>query len=268
MRDVASAGKVYIADFHKTIKELAEFGTRGMQPIAAYLHAMVKGVKLTGRGEKYAEDSVNLDRDSGTNREGLYRQFEVVNPENILSTNWHPKFQINSWCSVTDHYVAAGIVKMRAYFGQINYMFRMFVPSDKILNGCAFANVVLRKPTVDPHRGQSYVGMRDEETYVGDKHFVSLNYLNATAVALSALDVNDMPIMNPSQVRKNMKFKPKNYKLLFSEKRPDQVERLYCIDLHKERLDIEYDTIEDDNHSTKVFEKKVLEHHTDCAMYL
>lgn len=269
MRDVVDQGKVYIADFRTTIKELAEFGTGGMQPIASYVHAVVKGVKLTGRGEKYAEKTTELVSFQGTNRQPV-RESEIQNPDNILCNNWHPRFQINSWCKVTDYYIhnTSDVVTKKSYFGQVNYFFRMFVPSDGILNGCAFANIMLRAPKLDKHRATSYIGMDDAQSYVGDKHFVSLNYLDSTAVALSAMDVAGLPLVNPSQVRKNMKYKPKKYKLHFSEKKPEEVDRLYCIELHKEREGLEYSTIEEDNDGTKIFEAKVLEHHRACALLL
>lgn len=144
----------------------------------------------------------------------------------------------------------------------------MFIPSDNILNGCAFANITLRTSKLDKHRLTSYVGMNDNQTYVGDKHFVALNYIDSTAVALSAMDEDGLPMINPSQVRRNMKYKPKKYTLHFSKKLPVEVSRLYCIDLHKERLDIDYDTVEDDRHNTKVFEEKVLQHHRECSLLL
>ena len=271
MRDTVSLGKVYVADFPTIIRELAEFGVTGKQSIASYVHGIVKGVKLTGRGEQYAEETVEEVDNGGTNRVGLYREFQVQKPDNILKESWHPTFQVNSWCRVTDYYVnGAKRVVPRLYFGQINYMFRVFVPSDAILNGCAFANVMLRKVVEDPRRGNHcYVGMNDAQTYVADKHFVSLNYVDSTAVALSALDVEGLPIMNPSQVRKNMKFAPKDYKLLFSDKRSNELDRLYFIDLHKERLGIEYySSIEEDCQNTKVFENQVLAHHANRALFL
>jgi hypothetical protein len=65
-----------------------------------------------------------------------------------------------------------------------------------------------------------------------------------------------------------MRFAPKKYKLHFSTKKSDEVNRLYFIELHKERLDVQYSTIEEDLQKTKVFEDKVLQHHHDCALYL
>jgi hypothetical protein len=102
MRDVVDLGKVYIADFRTTIKELAEFGTRGMQPIASFVHAIVKGVKLTGRGEKYAEKALALVDYRGTARQPV-RRSEIHNPDNILCESWHPRFQVLMlFCLIVD----------------------------------------------------------------------------------------------------------------------------------------------------------------------
>jgi hypothetical protein len=262
MRDVVDPAILYIADFTGIIRELAEFGTSQMHPLAGFIHGIVKGVKLTGRGVKMAEETV--DEIIGDSRE-----FRVTNPENILKDNWHYRFQVNSWCHITDHYVYNRTITSRTYYGQINYMFRMFVPSDNILHGCAFANMCVRRVSCDERRGgEHYVSMNDGQSYVADKHFVSLNYIESTAVATSALDELELPLMNPSSVRKNMKFSPKQYKLHFSNKSSNELRRLYFIDLHKERQNIEYGTVEDDEHNTKVFEDKVLQHHEQCGRLL
>eukprot|EP01034_Spumella_vulgaris_P021783 gene21783-27849_t len=267
MANIVSQAKIYIADFDTIIRELAEFGTKNKQPIASHIAAMVKGVKLTGRGESFAEKSVAVRAVQGNAQ--AVRAIRIENDANILCENWHDRFQVNSWCRVQDFYIQTiapkkgavdqalvFVTKKKVYFGQINYMFRAYVPSDRILNGCAFANVMLRKPTMDKKRGHNYVGMNDDETYFGDKHFVSLNYVDSTAVALSALDENGYPVMNPNQVRKNMKFTPKDYKLKFSPNASEDLSRLYFIEMHKERLELAYDLIESDSNGTKVFEDK------------
>eukprot|EP01034_Spumella_vulgaris_P021769 gene21769-27829_t len=199
--EFVDAAVVFIKDFSTIIRELAEFG-----------------VKLTGRGCKYAEDTFVFTE---TVRYGQQRERAfTVKADNVLKDNWHLHFQTNS--------------------------------CDPILHGCPFANITLRRATQDAKRGgHHYVDMNDSQTYVGDKQFISLNYVDSTAVALSALDQHSLPVMNPSQVRRNMKFAPKDYKLMFSKVRSDELERLYFIELHKERLNIEYSTVEDDHQKTK-----------------
>ena len=132
------------------------------------------------------------------------------------------------------------------------------MPSDKTIHGAAFANIVLRKVSQDALKSCYYVSaVDDKDSLYADKQFVSLNYVESTAVAINALDRDGYPILNPATAIKCLKDSIKDYPLKLSKKAPSETVRLDLIELHKERRDMSYETLLSDKES-RVFEPAVL----------
>ncbi len=269
MSDVVDVGSVFLSDFDTVIEQLASLAFGKRQPLATFTHAVVKGVEMSARGSKFVEPA-RLVREnlSGTNGVGLSERYLIQNTLNKLQDNWYPQQQINSWCKVTDYFVRYNrdnkqVIK-KHYLAQFNYFFRMSIPCDKMLDGVAFANAVLRTADFSPVRGCYQIPIRandGDHTYYPHKQFIPLNYVDSTAFSITAFDSQDMPMMSPTAVLKRAKDVIKDYPLVFSKLESNKVARLDLVELHKERLHLEYLTTEKDRDNTKVFEKCVLMHH-------
>lgn len=147
----------------------------------------------------------------------------------ILNTCFVQK-QINAWCRISDYVLGTGALTKITYFGQLNYCFRLLFQHDRTANGLAFANVVLRKPTFDINRCHHYISADDKLSYNPNKQFISLNYIDSSALGICGLDEGGMPIVSPfikQQWKLDISY------LLYSTK---QLNRLYFIELHPERL--------------------------------
>src|SRR5690606_35939194 len=140
---------------------------------------------------------------SGTNAVELRTTYLIQNKFNKLTENWSPTYQLNSWCKVEDYHVprrgARRQVESRVYFGQLNYFFRLYFPTDRILHGAAFASVVLRKAVMNKDTRHYMVSAVDTESYYADKQFVAVNYIDSTAIAVNAFDGNNLPMLNPKK---------------------------------------------------------------------
>lgn len=263
MADFVDEGILFLSDFGGIITDLATFATAGEHTIAAFTKALVKGVEFRGRGQLYAENSLGRDREKR-------RTYVPQNPGNILNNNWHHTFHINSWGKVEDWYIAhpnnpeKKQLKPKVLFGQFNYFFRLHIPSDTLIDKLAFANMVLRTPSVpnDMRGSHRYIDMRENSGFYHAKQFIVLNYVEATNLALSPLDTYDYPIANPNSGVKESANKIKSYPLKISKMSRTEVRRMYMIELHRERLHIKYESILEDKDATKCCEAIVLDHHT------
>ncbi len=282
LNDLSVDGILLISDFGGIIKDMATFGNRNKYgvPIAGYSTCIVKGVEFRGRGAKYAESFFSEDNQSGTNNP-MDRGFGIsntTNPLNNLNKTWQEKTQSDSWCSVSDFYMDGLVMRSALYLGQCNYYFRIVFPSDSLVHGLPFANMVLHKKlnrnsssVASSHGTRSiptnYDSSRDcwflpsETNYFhAHKQFVPLVYVDATSYGLSALNITDQ-ITNVSSV-KPMKFPrpPDNveaWKLIIHDGPSTSVSRINFLALHPERLiTIEYSGIEEDRDSVKVFEQE------------
>lgn len=271
MEDMVDQGRVFLSDFTGgLIQQLADFGLKDGQPLAAFTHAVIKGIKLSARGPDCVENRLEVLNVSGTNAVGLGERYLITRDVNRLRDNWYVQQQINGWCGVTDYYVHyitkhTKQVKKRRYMAQLNYFFRLFIPCDKIVHGVAFANAVLRQADYSPVRGCYSIavnrGVLEDESYYPHKQFIPLNYIDSTAFSVTAFDESDLPMMSPTATLRRAKDVIKDYPLSFSKGASTDVARLDFVQLHKERLHLDYLSIEDDVDGTKVFEKCVLKHH-------
>lgn len=274
MSTLVDCGKVFLTDFDGIIFDLAVFAPDAIlrvanaQPIAAFTRAVVKGIQFNARGQKYAEDTLLLEDLSGTNRVGLSKKFMIQNEDNKLKSSWFPSFQLNSWCKVTDfyvHYTNRNVkqVKRKLYVGQLNYFFRMFVPSDLIVNGVAMANIVLRNVGYSPVHGCYQIKnmMNDVDSYYAHKQFVPLSYIDSTALAVIAMDKHELPMMSPDATLRKAKDRIKDYPLVFSNQNFSDVERLDLVELHKDRVHLQYKSVEFDPEGINKMEECILEHH-------
>lgn len=266
MSTMVDRGFIFMSDLDGIVKELACFATID-QPIAAFTHAVIKGISFCARGANFAEDKLLLEDTSGTNRVGLGNRYLIQNQDNNLNTNWYSTFQFNSWCRITDYYVhyTSRLVKQakkRSYLGQFNYFFRLSLPSDSILDGTAFANTVLRQADYSPIHGcYSIKNLSDDTSYYALKQFVPLSYVDSTALAVVAMDAQDLPMMSPDATLRRAKDPIQSYPLTFSTAHYSDVDRLDFIELHKDRTHLQYKSVEDDIEKTKTFESCILKHH-------
>jgi hypothetical protein len=219
--------RLFASDLNGIIKDLRHFASDGPHPIAAFKTATIKGVFFTARGDKYAESSFGNT---------------VSCIDNVLRENWHQVYQYSGWCRVHDKFLNdEGEISVTTYFAQLNYFFRLYLPSDSLINGVAFANAVLRTPTtktIDPNRGHFCVSPNDVQSFYPHKHFIALNFVVATAIAVSALDHRNRPIMNPTMIAQTLDEVIKEYLPIISPCDPSGVAKLYMIEIHKERLKI------------------------------
>ena len=90
----------------------------------------------------------------------------------------------------------------------------------------------------------------------GTTRFICLNYVNSTAIALSALDSNDLPLLRSNYMTSFTRAFTDNTKGVYSS--PDAtLSSLYLIELHPERVKFEYDNILQDKDGTKRHEKMI-----------
>jgi len=195
----------------------------------------------------------------------------MVRKTNVVADCWSDKNQIDAWFRMTDFYQQNTTVSARSvsknsktarrknkskasttsssahvdpnppqqydrivsrqYVGQFNYFFRIRIKSDRLLNNLPFASAVLRKPTFDKSRHHNFISGEDKDSYYPHKQFVSLNYIDSTAIAISALDEQSFPLLNP-KVRSKW-ILDKSYLLISAN---SLLDRLYFIELHPERL--------------------------------
>lgn len=266
---MCDCGYIYFTDITGIILDLARFGAPGAQTIASFTSATVKGVPLRGRGYACSEKSVVLETFTGTNKVGLAVEYIVQNESNVLAKNWSDSAHFSSFFRATDYYIKhpndrrRRKVEEKVRFGQVNYFFRLFVPSDPVINGLPFANVTLRKAVYDKQRWHYKIDVDDRISYDGSKQFIPLNYFNSTAIATSVMDPGGLPMLNPASVMRYSRKAIKEYPLKFSKEKADKAKNIYLVELHPERFGggFEYETVAEDKDGTKVFEEVVKLHH-------
>ena len=120
---------------------------------------------------------------------------------------------------------------------QLNYAFRLHLPSDLLINGLAFASVVVSRSVIyNKNKCNYYIDVSNKNSsYRPNISYIPLNYVHSTQIILSALHINTEPL------REDSKNDPHFIYLLLSH--PYRFGR------------INYSRIDEDKDGTKEFEK-------------
>jgi hypothetical protein len=137
-------GNLFDFDKHSVIE------VYNMSPKAVSLRACVKGIDMIGRGIEHCETKEPLQPD-------VYGHtvYLPANRFNHLNQQWSFSKQTKCW-SKFKHWIMRkdkdGVMncEYKTGYGQTNYFFRIFLPSDAILHNLAFANVTARN--VEMHK--------------------------------------------------------------------------------------------------------------------
>ncbi len=245
---------------------------------ALHYKVLIKGIYFSCRGKEYSEHGKYYSSSNPA--------VNVYNDNNIISKHWHRRVQyssfvrINNWVAVPygsgknvnkakkrsrekDQGDYAKDLNSVVQFGQLNHCFRLRL-GDDLVDGLAFANITMRIPIEEKKNYHYYVSADDSESINTKQKFVCLNYVDSTAIGISAIHCPHgeftlgVPMQKPQGEYRYSDYIPKGSvgkrNGIYAEKNAD-LSKLYMIELHPERLSVSYGTIKDDVDGTKVWEK-------------
>jgi hypothetical protein len=158
--------------------------------------------------------------------------YPTNNPLNNLIDNWNSVDQYSCWAKYKVWYEATEVNPLDASekkffnyhykYAQLNYCFRLNIPSDSVINGLGFANITSRhfnKKDVKRHRitNNFFVDVYDETkgkgwtkqengTHIPNDHlqssydfehqFTCLNYIESTNIGVCGVNGLDIPILS------------------------------------------------------------------------
>jgi hypothetical protein len=243
--EFTNAGVLLTSDFEGIVKDLATF-----QPQITK-KAIIKGLAFTGRG-KHAREAMEpfLHNTTVSGRAVTHRY--STNAMNNLSSNWWKSDDYSSWCMIKHYKTRPNkTIATTTEMGQANFFFRLNFPSDKCLHGLAFANMAIRNSTYDRLKRHHYI-TPNSNSFNGERQFVCLNYVCSTKLAVSVLDVNNLPIV------KQRKFGSARWmndlKIIQVSPEHTMVNKMYFIEMHPERVDYVYQPTEEDLDGTRNWE--------------
>jgi hypothetical protein len=197
---------------------------------------------MSSRGHLYSEISV---------ADGINQL--PTNDRNKLKTCWFDKNSISSWFKYRyqddSKYERFGFDGYSKFcFGQFNYFFRIYLPSEELLHGLPMASSVCRHFTIDCYMNTINISTANESFF--SKPFVVLTNVFSTKLLIGARDIEKKPI--------NVK---KNYNLItgdtttrtFSTCSLSEAADLYVLDLDPQRKSIKFDRL---NKNYNIFEMK------------
>jgi hypothetical protein len=234
---ITKSGLLLLSDFTKIIADLMNFNPSISTKVT------IKGIAFNCRGTKFSEKQAKPQMlFNGKWRSG-------VDENNLLNKYWDHKKHCSSWFRVKD-------TDSAVWFGQFNYVFRLVLNNDQLINGLAFGNVAVRTPTYDPVRRHYFIDNVSENSYDGNRTMVCLNDVDSTAIMLSALNANTKPIATKSSVGvfHHHEGKKTDYKLCIAPRNDSVLNKLYLLELFPERLKFQYGSIMIDADGTKTFE--------------
>jgi hypothetical protein len=234
-------GMVQLTDFRGIIRDIATFCP------TIYLHAIVKGLTFRARGHRFCEQAVWDSK----------RRMSYIR-ENQVDYMFHKTFQYSSWMQTTNHVYKRNLQTSQWYvqkertMGQANYFLRLKMQSDAVCNGLAFANISFHESIVSrTHGDHRYLDAKNKLSYDGQRLFISLNYVDSTALMLSALDNVDKPVFL-SETYNSSSWSKSRDAINLSE--TNIVDKIFLIPMHPERVTYNYESIENDADGTKIFE--------------
>ncbi len=142
------------------------------------------------------------------------------------------------------------IARKAVHFVQLNGAFRHHCKGDKFVDGLAFANATFRKSEFDANRYHHFVEVDNALSGFGKYKFLSLNYISSTAIAVCAIYKPNqfepgVPVLKPVEAAQYSDFVNTSQNInvesyAYAEVPPT---RLYMIELHPERIPIQYGKI-------------------------
>jgi hypothetical protein len=237
--------QIHIADLETIVKEVARFPT----DLAINTKVFIKGLRFNCRGQSYREAQTANKHVSNATGYNVTTHYET-NALNDLDRNWWMSIDHSSWCRM-DFYKAQDNKQEKVLksteMGQLNFCFRLNWKSDPILHGLAFGNVVIRNTSYNKHRRHYHISPIGSLN--GDRKFVCLNNVCSTAIAVSVLDKNDVPLLHGSRVNNMAWARETDYIKLAPASAAPHV--LYFLELHPHRVSYQYRSIEEDLDGTK-----------------
>lgn len=229
----ARDGIILITDFDEIISEVATF-----TPIARK-QVFIKGVNFSCRGIQFREGQASPGKHVNTN------------PLNNLAVNWYKDDDSSSWACVNRYYVSAkGTVEMTTEFVQLNLVYRLNFKSDQFLHGLAFADACVRYTSFDNVRRKYFT--RPTNSFNNSRQYVCLNNVCGSAIGLSILDKNNLPIVHQNRFHSVSWTRERDHLNLAPV--DAIVNQIYFLELHPERIDYMYGLIEEDLDHTKAWE--------------
>jgi hypothetical protein len=251
--DVVQCARPYriLASDVATIRELIQF-----VPIVA-VNAIVKGLRFHGRGPSASEIKAPLKY--GVYKPDIEKLTVPHSKFNDLLQFWnHPK-QSSTFLKFKSYYKIGGRIKFDLAYGQGNYYSVVSLPSDKYLDNLPFANVTARDHFIDDTKQRfirtmttpvNAIAAADANktpidivsNYNDQVHFVALNYVESTNVAICGVTAENKPILTSedglttTELTESSRFCCRDASL---------IEKLFMIDLHPNRklIDISADKV-------------------------
>ncbi len=144
-------------------------------------------------------------------------------------------------------------VTRKTKFGQLDYCFRINLPSDPIVHGLAIGALKVIDTVYCLKRRHHFVDCTEHNALHGSRtSFVCLNHVDSTAIRVSALDAQHKPIMPPGS--KDTQNIGDTYWAGIFAARGSPVRQLFFIEAHPERLTVRYSSIDIDKDGTRIFE--------------
>jgi hypothetical protein len=228
-------GHVYESDVIDVIQCVQNKMNKKVQ---VHNRAIIKGVKFQCRGYEFADKK---------------NETEINTKINDLTVNWSDRTHYSSWCRIR-HYEpdeSEISISTEIQFGQLNYCFRLNFPCDKYVHGLAFGHCSVRNSSTYAHdRWQYYVNARGGLGSLKANRFICLNYVDSTAIAVSALNSENQPLLSGANLNGFTSL------AAITELENEKVDRIFLIPIHPERIEFTYRCIVPDLDNTRVLEKE------------
>jgi hypothetical protein len=178
-----------------------------------YKKAIIYGERFTARGYEYIEtkESKQFVNNNYGQQERLY---EMNNPKNDLSNfeNWSSQY--STWCKYHQNNKNIG-------YGQVNYFFRFYCKTDRILHGLPIANLVPRNYlsafSNTNSTGVDKILCKSQFKKYNRNYFVPLTNFFPSAILIAPFDIGNLPIYikEDSVTQDQMEFYSKNNQISY-----------------------------------------------------
>ena len=166
----------------------------------------------------------------------------AVVEEEVKNMEDQPKKRSKVSSQQKPKYVKRKRVASPVVHGQLDFAFRINMPEDKLVHGVAFGHFTTRATDFDDNRRHFRVNVGYALSPAPQPRFISLNYVNSTAVALSGLAQNGLPLLKSDYLTSFTKAYTDKNKGIYAPSKTS-LYFLYFIELHPERVTFEYQSI-------------------------
>jgi hypothetical protein len=239
----AGNGQLLVTDLDAIVREVALFPTN----LNIKTKVFIKGLRFNCRGQSYREIQKPNTLKTAPKGTTIYTDIET-NPLNELDRCWWKPEDYSSWCRMEYYTPGDGTTVVKTTeMGQLNFCFRLNWKSDDILYGLAFGNVVIRKTSYNAQRRHHHISPNN--SFNASRAFVCLNNVCSTAIGVSVLDEDNLPLLHNSK-RNNMSW-VKETKFINLAPAGADPHVMYFLELYPHRVSYLYRSIEDDLDGTK-----------------